>query len=175
MSGHLFQGSIFIKVKGCHKKFSWCHEFSPEELSFHQTLIPLFLKDVNIPEHERVYLTKDVRKLLLQVRNIKPMNYLSTIQEIKTFIASNKDKEIQFEAHGIGVYILSWALKNTRGHFQFNFYEFPYALLDKSFQKRLLLNSKTKFFYSKETPFASIKTLLGPQFRWRKLGKNLVA
>jgi hypothetical protein len=175
MSENLFHGSILIKLKGSQKKFSWSHEFSPEELRFHQTLIPVFLKNVNIPEHERTFLTKDVRKLLLQVRNIKPMNYASTIQEIKTFVADNSDKEIIFEAHGIGVYILSWALKSIRGQFQFNLYEFPFALLDRPFQKRLLVNSKAKFFYSKETPFASIKTLLGPQFRWRKGGKSLVA
>ncbi|MFZ4713473.1 MAG: hypothetical protein ACOYL6_07175 [Bacteriovoracaceae bacterium] len=175
MATNLFSSSITIRVKGSLKKFTWSHHFTPEDLSFQETLIPIFLKDVSIPEAERPYLTKELRKILLQVRNIQPVQFEAPIADIKEFIKANNGKTIRIEAHGIGVHILSMAMKNSQGTFHFLFHNFPFALLDKNFQKKLSKNKNASFIYSKDTPFAQMKTLLGPNFKLSSKTKNLVA
>lgn len=172
---NLFSGSITIKVKGSAKKFTWAHEFSPSDLSFQDSLVPIFIKDITIPESERGYLTKDVRKMLLQIKNIKPSQWTTTCAEINAFIKSQKGK-IKIEAKGIGAYIVSHAVKGSSVAIDFYSYEFPFLLLDKNFQKRVVKKPHTMhLYYREETPFKNLPSLMGPKYKWWKSSKSLVA
>ena len=175
MTSNLFHGSITIKVKGSHRKFTWSHEFTPHELRFQETLTPIFLQDVSIPERERMFLTKDIRKLMLQMRNLRSASYANINNEIKNFIKEHSGKKLSIEAHGIGVYIVSQTLKTSSEEFVFNFHEFPFALLEKSFKRKIIKNKNYQFYYSENTPFKPLATLLGPKYKWTKVIKSLVA
>lgn len=160
---NFFEGKIVFYFEKHEKTFEVT--FSPQELCFQKALVPLFLHDLNLPQKELKYLTKDARSLILKIKNIELDLLKYTCQDLAEEMKDAKIMKIQ--AYGVGsIVALSLPFKTT-----ITCFDCPYTLLPSELKKKVGKKSSIHFEYTEEfilKPFAS----LCPQ---KKKGKRKVA
>lgn len=149
-----FEGKIVFYFEKHEKTFEF--KFSPQELCFQKALVPIFLHDLNIPQNELKYLTKDTRSLILKIKNVEMDLLKFTCQDLAEECKIFGSKITKVQAYGVGsIVALSLPLKNT----EVICVDCPYTLLPQDIKRKISKKNKINFQYTDSfilKPFVSL-------------------